>query len=94
MNKNRDSKTGRFISKAKTTKKVVAKEATPKKVQFQILINDLPVFGKKSMEGNTTKIKAGATIILKEMGDGAVRVKKEGASRTFYTREEMLEGCF
>lgn len=96
MNKNRDPKTGRFIAKAKmvkaTTKTSKAAPA-PMKVTFKLLVNDLQVFGKKSMEGKPSSIKTGTEVVLKEMPDGNVRVKKAESSRTFYTTKERLETC-
>ena len=95
MNKNRDSKTGRFISKlvkVPTIKKVTQKRAVEAKaIKVQILINPLAVFAKKDLTGSSN-MKVGSSVILQEIND-LVRVKKENSSRTFYTTKENVEGA-
>jgi len=93
MNKFRDSKTGRFISKptvepaAKMVTQKSASASDPMKVQ--LLINPLAVFAKKDLTG-PSNMKTGTTVILQEIND-LIRVKKENSSRTFYTTKENVQ---
>jgi len=65
MNKNHSKKNGRFIS---NTDAVKASAVFPKKGGdakiHEVMGEGLPVYGKKNLSGNPSKLKAGSKVVI------------------------------
>ena len=93
MNKNRDSKTGRFIRKESGPQ---ASSMTIGQKIHKVITAGIRVFGKKDITGTPTTMAQGSSVILEKTpdigptGTHVIRVKKENSTRTFYTVEENV----